>query len=297
MKKLYGITTAMLTPIDENGEIKIDALKKYVNFLLSKGVNCLYPLGSMGEMHLLNIAQRKKVAEIIVNEVNGRVPVFVHVGAIRQEDAIELAQHAHDVGADGIGAVTPSYWPFKKNEIENFYFTLSQSVPENFPIYMYNIPQYSTIDLTVDVVKKIAEHCSNIVGIKYSVGDMSRTRQYLSVRNGDFSVLQGGDLLTTLAMILGCDGVISGYSSAFPELIVGIYNAYKEGDFKKATEIQNQAASLSAFLKSEISTIPKLKSILKIRGMDIGIAKAPFLNPSDEQYKLLKKELEKYNLD
>lgn len=295
MKKMYGVSTAMLTPINEQGEILVSELEKYVDFLIEKGVHCLYPLGSMGEMNLLTVAQRKLVAETVVTKTDKRIPVFVHIGATRLQDTIELAMHAKEIGADGIGAVTPSYWPFKKNEVIQFYQALSHALPNDFPIYMYNIPQYSTIDLTTEMVREIVNTCPNIVGLKYSVGNMARTQEYLEV-NKDFSVLQGGDLLMTLALNLGCDGVISGYSSTFPEYFVKIYDAYMAGDLKTANQYQKEITKFTAFLKSELSTIPKLKGYLKLRGIDVGVANSPFIMPSKEQLALMEKELEMLNI-
>lgn len=295
MKKMFGVSTAMLTPLNEYGEVMVPELEQYVDFLISKGVHCLYPLGSMGEMNLLTVPQRKIVAETVVKKTDHRVPVFVHVGAIRYEDTLELASHALEIGADGIGAVTPSYWPFKENEIIKFYQLLSASLPKNFPIYMYNIPQYSTIDLTTKMVKEIVDTCENIVGIKYSVGNMARTQEYIEV-NKNFSVLQGGDLLMTLALSLGCEGVISGYSAAFPEYFVRIYDAYLANDLQTANKYQKEITHLTSFLKKELSTIPKLKAYLNLRGINVGVAKQPFLMPDQQQLSRLKLELTKFSL-
>ena len=294
MKKMYGITTAMLIPYDEKGNVMIKELEEYTEFLISKGIHCLYPLGSMGEMHLISVEQRKIAAETIVKTANGRVPVFVHIGAMSSKDTFELAKHAYEIGADGIGAVTPSYWPFKRKEVINFYKELSNIVPEDFPIYMYNIPQYSTIDLTLDMVEEITASCKNIVGIKYSVQNLPRTQEYLSITNNDFSVIQGGDLFSVLYLTLGCDGIISGYSAAFPEYFVKIYDLIQEGKVDEAIKVQKEVTELSSYLKKEISTIPKLKTYLKLRGINMGYANKPFMMPDEQQTKALAKHLEKY---
>lgn len=283
MKKMYGITTAMLTPLDSDGNILEQQLKDYTEFLINRGVHCLYPLGSMGEMNLLTLDQRKKAAEIIIDTAKDRVPVFVHVGATREEDTLLLAHDALEQGADGIGIVTPSYWPFKQNEVIGYFERIAKTLPDDFPIYIYNIPQYTTIDMTTDMMKTLTTRCKNVVGMKYSVGNMARTQEYLKIKTNDFSVIQGGDLLLTLAMTLGCDGVISGYSSAFPEYFVQIWDLYKEGKLEEAKLLQNKITDIVSVLKKEVSTIPKLKTILKLRGMDIGVCHKPFLMPTEEQ--------------
>lgn len=296
MRRMYGITTAMLTPVNENGEVLVKELENYVEFLIEKGVHCLYPLGSMGEMNLLRVDQRKLAAKTVIDKVNGRIPVFIHIGAVRVEDTMELARHAYAAGADGIGAVTPSYWPFKRHEIIAFYKELSAQVPEDFPIYMYNIPQYSTIDLTADMVEEITDCCKNIIGIKYSVGNMARTQEYLKIKTNNFSVIQGGDLLTTLALSLGCDGVISGYSSVFPEYFVKIYDSYQADRFDEANALQREITELTSFMKKDISTIPKLKAYLSLRGIHAGVCQKPFQMPASEQKAELKENLRKYKV-
>jgi 4-hydroxy-tetrahydrodipicolinate synthase len=110
MKKLKGVITAMTTPFDKNGVLDIEAAEKQVDFLIEKGVNCLYPTGTTGEMYLMSAKEREILAETIVKRAAGRVTVYIHVGAMTQEDTIRLAKHANKIGADGIGVVTPSYF-------------------------------------------------------------------------------------------------------------------------------------------------------------------------------------------
>ena len=110
MKKLKGVITAMTTCLDENDQVDVLATEALTEFLIEKGVDCLYPCGTTGESHLLTTAERKLIAETVVKKANGRVTVYVQVGAMTTKETIELAKHAHEIGADGIGVVTPSYF-------------------------------------------------------------------------------------------------------------------------------------------------------------------------------------------
>ena len=105
MKKLFGVTTAMTTLFTADGAPNVQAMRELTDFLIEKGVNCLYPLGTTGEMLRMTVEERKLVAKTVVEQAAGRCTVFIHVGAMRQEDAIELAKHAYEIGADGIGVV------------------------------------------------------------------------------------------------------------------------------------------------------------------------------------------------
>ena len=147
MKKMYGITPAMVTHFDEKGSIDFSAMRDHVEFLISKGVHNLYPLGTMGESALMSTEERKTVAERAVEYAGGRAGVFIHVGALRQEDAVELARHAHSIGADGVGAISPYFYHVSQQELYDYYAAISRSVPEDFPIYIYNLPGMTGIDV------------------------------------------------------------------------------------------------------------------------------------------------------
>ena len=110
MKKLYGVITAMTTPFMEDGKVDVEAIEQQTEFLIGKGVDCLYPTGTTGEMYLMSAEERELVAETVVKKAAGRVTVFIHAGAMTLAETIRLAQHAHKIGADGVGVVTPNYF-------------------------------------------------------------------------------------------------------------------------------------------------------------------------------------------
>ena len=116
MKKLYGVITAMTTPFDEAGQVDVKALAAQTEFLIGKGVDCLYPCGTTGEMYLMSAEQRELVAETVVKTAAGRVTVFIHCGAMTQDETIRLMQHAEKIGADGVGVVTPSLDKYEKRK-------------------------------------------------------------------------------------------------------------------------------------------------------------------------------------
>jgi 4-hydroxy-tetrahydrodipicolinate synthase len=107
MKKLYGTVVPIITPLTDEDTIDQESLKRLVDHVIDNGLQCLYPCGTTGEMMYLTVEERKLIADVTVKQAAGRVPVFVHVGAWNQKDTIELAQHAVQIGADGIGVVTP----------------------------------------------------------------------------------------------------------------------------------------------------------------------------------------------
>lgn len=293
MKRLFGVTTAMVTPLDINDNIAKQSIRDHVNFLIGKGVNCLYPLGTTGEMHLLTVEERKQVAEIVVEEANKRVTVFIHTGAMNQKDTIELAKHANKIGADGIGVVTPSFFSVNDREMEEYYLSVARSVPEDFPLYLYNIPQCSGNDLKPGTAERIAKQAANVIGIKYSFADMLRTFEYLKVNNGNFSVVSGCDKLFHEILTMGCDGTISGISSVYPEPFVAVYKAFNEKNLEEARKHQKIANALADILRNG-SNMAYFKAGLKMRGIDMGHMRKPLLDLTEDQTEELKNQLKSY---
>lgn len=290
MKQMYGVATAMVTPFDENGNISLDRLERLTEFLIAKGVHCLYPLGTTGEMLKMTADERKAVAETVVRTARGRVPVFVHVGAVREEETIELARHACEIGADGIGVVTPVYFSANDKEMEQYFVNVASSVPKDFPVYLYNIPQCSTNDLKPDTVQRIADRCGNVIGLKYSFPDLLRINEYLNVNQGRCSVLTGADRLFLPALAMGCEGAVSGVSCVYPEPFVALYHAVKDNDLAKAKTLHRIAVRCCEVLQN--ANIAYFKAGLKLRGIDAGFMRAPQLDLNEEELARLKAEME-----
>lgn len=290
MKTLHGVTVAMVSPLDASDHVDEPALRKLTRFLIQKKVDCLYPLGTTGEMFRLAVSERKRMAELVVEVANKRLPVFIHVGAMRLDDTLELARHAHQIGADGIGAVTPSYFGVNDREMEEYYVAIARAVPRHFPVYLYNIPQLSANDLTPAVIERILARCPNVVGLKYSYADMARTLEYLRIREGRFAVIHGADHLFHSLLVMGCAGTVSGVASVYPEPFVEVYKAFKAKDQQRAMRYQEIAARLGHILKGG-SNMAYYKEALRRRGIDVGHMRGPQLDLTAPEKSQLGKEL------
>jgi len=292
LRKMYGVITAMTTPFAAGGEVDFAALDSETEFLINARVQCLYPCGTTGEMLFMTNEQREAVAKAVVEKAAGRVVVYIHVGATRVEDTIRLARHAHRIGADGVGVVTPFFFGLNDRELENFYVTVANSLPEDFPLYMYNIPQCSTNDLKPEVCARVAARCRNVIGIKYSYCDMHRVLDYLQIRDG-FSVLVGFDRLLMPALRIGCDGTVSGAASVFPEPFVEVYEKYTAGDMAGAQAAMWRANDIVKKLKAGTS-LGTFKEAQRLRGLAGGYVHAPLMEITEQEKESLKKALEMY---
>lgn len=293
MKKLHGVITAMTTPFTSEDKVDVAALEEQVEFLIQKGVQCLYPCGTTGEMYLMSAQERELVAETVVKKAAGRVTVFIHVGAMTQEETIRLAQHAHKIGADGVGVVTPSYFTVGDRAMVEYYKTVCAALPQDFSVYVYVIPQLAHNDISAAVMEEIAAVCPNVVGVKYSFADMRRINEYLQVRGGSFSVVPGADDLFLPSLACGCDGVVSGCSGPFPEAFVAVYKAFQDGDIPAARAAQAAATRLVQLMQFG-GDMSIFKNILTFRGVTGGHMRKPLLDLTQDQVAQLKESVSPY---
>lgn len=293
MKKMYGVITAMTTPLTDEGKVDLKAIESHVEFLIEKGVNCIYPCGTTGEMMNLSLEERELIAETVVNQVKGRVIVYIHVGAQTTEQTIRLARHAERIGADGIGVVTPPFFGLKDKAIVQYYKDVASSVSPDFPIYVYVIPQCAANDISAPVMAEIAEACPNVIGVKYSWADCIRLKDYLNIRDGNFSCLFGPDRLFLPALAMGCDGTVSGVSGPMPEHFVAVYKAWKEGNIEKARSEQKIANEICEILQSG-ADMGIFKAVLDFRGLTGGHMRKPLLDLDEQERAALKVQIAPY---
>lgn len=293
MKKLFGVITAMTTPFDSEHRVDYEAIKEQVEFLISKGVNCLYPCGTTGEMYFLSDEERERIAETVVRQAAKRVTVFIHTGAMSLDSVIRLSRHAYKIGADGIGVVTPSYFGCSDEVLFRYYVEICGALPNDFSVYTYVIPQLAKNDISVSLMEKIAGACPQVVGVKYSYPDFRRISQYLTVRDCDFSVVVGSDDFFFPALVMGCDGTVSGCSGPMPEAFVAVYKYFLKGDYDRARRAQFITNQHCQFLKYG-GDLSIFKNILTLRGVPGGAVRRPLLDLSAAEVADLKIQLDKF---
>lgn len=292
MKRMYGVVIPMVTPLTEDDHVDVLSLQRLTDFLIDKGVDCLYPCGTTGEMAYLTDDERILVVETVVRQAAGRVPVFAQVGAANTSSTIRLAQHAAACGADGVGVVTPWYFQLSDDALLSYYKEVSDSVPADFPIYMYGIPQNAVNDITPALAERVAQACPNVVGVKYSYPDMTRLQQLMTVRNGAFDVLVGPDHLYEAVVAVGGKGVISGNAMIVSEHYVAVREAMARNDWASATRLQRKTNVLNAILCAK-NNIGCYKAILKQWGIiETARMRKPMEEVSAEDTAALLKALE-----
>lgn len=290
--KPKGIIPAMVTPFDKNDQINRAVLRRLINYLIKGGVHGLFPIGSQGEFYALTKEEKKRITEIVVDEVNKRVPVYIGTGAITTKEAVSLTKMAQKIGADAVSVITPCFISPSENELYEHYTTIAKST--NLPVLLYNNPGRTGINLSADLVERLSR-IENIVGIKDSSGDLTLTAEYIRNTSDEFSVLCGRDTLIYGTLLYGGRGAIAATANVVPKLVAEIYEAYIKGDLEKARKAQCRLAPLRiAFSLGSFPVV--IKDALNLIGIEVGFAREPIKSLPEAKKEELKRVLRQLNL-
>jgi 4-hydroxy-tetrahydrodipicolinate synthase len=272
-----GILTAVVTPFHEDESIDYDSWSRVIEFLIASDINGLFVLGSSGEFYALHEWERKEAVRFAVRAVNGRLPVYANVGAVTTRESVSLAQHAEGEGADYLAVVTPYYIRPSADELVQHYSQICQSVTA--PVFAYNIPGRTGVELTPLILRRISESNPNFIGLKDSSGKIEQVREWVTL---GLSVFMGSDHLIYPALELGCVGAVTACSNIAPRLFVEIFRAWKNGDTNKAARLQALAAELRLAVKLS-SSRSLVKAAMAASGMPVGASRAPAGLISEEE--------------
>ena len=282
MKKFYpnninGVMPAMITSFNNDESINKEGIRKTVNYLISERVDGLYITGSTGETFLMSQEEKKQAIEIIVEEVNGRVPVIAHIGSIGTKITTELGQYAEKVGVDALSALPPFYYGFSNDEIFNYYKDISNST--SLPITVYNISHANLMDL--DMLKRLAS-IKNVKGVKYTAPTHFNFSKIKKEIGESFKIYSGMDEMTLSGLISGADGIIGSFYNLMPELFVEIYKQVKNNNINEAKKIQEKINIIILFALKK-SGYPFIKMGLKWLNIDSGYVRRPFNSIIDSE--------------
>lgn len=230
-----GVIPAMLTPFDKDGEVNKKALEEFVDFLIDGGVYGLFPSSTIGEFSNMKMEEKKQVIDIVLNKADGRVPVIPGADASGTEEALEMAQYVDDLGVDGTVIITPYYLNPDQEGIKRHFGKIANEI--DIPIIMYCNTSTAKLNIAVGTVVELEDEYSNIVGIKDSTGDIARLQEIEQRTSDSFLTLSGKDLLTLPGLIYGSAGGIMGSLNIDPNIGVGLYESFKDGDIEKALDI------------------------------------------------------------
>lgn len=266
-----GIVTAMITPM-RDGIIDLMATEKHIEYLIEQKVHGLFILGTNGEFHVLSDEEKFYFAKHVIEYVQGRLPVYVGVGACGTQETIKLAKKMETLNPDALTVITPYLVKLTQTELLQHFKMISETV--NAPIILYNIPSNTGINIDPTTLKELAS-LKNILGIKDSSGSLENIEKYITITKGrDFSVLVGSDSKILDALKLGAKGAVASTTNVIAKHVVTLYEAFLNNDIEKASVLQKEIDVIRGVLK--YATIPAvLKRAVSLNYVDVGEARRP----------------------
>ncbi|WP_417518933.1 4-hydroxy-tetrahydrodipicolinate synthase [Minwuia sp.] len=260
---IKGSMPALITPF-QNGSVDEDAFCKFVEWQIAQGSHGLVPCGTTGESPTLSHDEHKRVVELCVKTANGRVPVIAGTGSNNTAEALELTEHAKSAGADACLVVTPYY---NKPSQEGLYQHFAAIAEVGLPVFIYNIPPRSVVDMTDATMARLAK-LDGILGVKDATAKLDRVSTQRQACGKDFIQLSGEDGTALAHMAHGGRGCISVTANVAPKLCSEFQEACLSGDFGTALEIQDRLMPLHVALFVEPSPGPVKYAASKVIGIN-----------------------------
>ena len=248
-----GSMVALITPMRADGSLDEKAFAEFVEWQISEGTEGLIPVGTTGESPTLSHAEHKRVVEICVEVARGRVPVIAGAGSNSTVEAIDFARHAKKAGADATLVVTPYYNKPTQEGLFLHYTAIADAV--DIPLFIYNIPGRSVIDMSVETMARLAQH-RNIVGVKDATANLARPLHTKRACGEDFIQLSGEDHTALSFNAAGGHGCISVTANVAPRLCAEMHKAWRAGHVAEAMAIQDRLVPLHDAMFCETSPGP-----------------------------------------
>lgn len=242
---IKGIIPPMVTPLlSDNVSLDINGVKKLVEHLIAGGVHGIFILGTTGESTSLSYATRRQLIIETCTVVNNRVPVFVGITDTAIEESVQLADVAKASGAAAVVAAPPYYYGLGQEELFKYYWKLADQL--SLPLFLYNMPSHTKINIDAKTVVRLSEH-DNIIGLKDSSANAVYFQSLIHLLKSkpQFSLLVGPEEITAEIVLMGGHGGVNGGANMFPKLYVELYNAASARDFDRIAVLQHLVMEIS----------------------------------------------------
>jgi len=286
-----GSIVAIVTPFNK-GVVDEEKLRELVEFQIAGGTDAIVPCGTTGESSTLDYEEHDRVIEIVVQQVNKRVPVIAGTGSNSTREAIEMTEHAKQLGADGALLVTPYYNKPTQEGLYRHYMAVAEAVA--LPQILYNVPGRTGVNLLPETVARLAEH-KNIVAIKEATGSLQQASEVLDLCGDKIDVLCGDDFITFPMMACGAKGVISVVANIMPKEVAALVDAFFAGKMEEARQWHLKLLKISNAMFIESNPVP-VKTAVGLMGKASDEVRLPLAPMSDANKNKLISVMKEYKL-
>lgn len=289
---LSGLIAAPFTPMNEKGELHLEPIATYVDWLVNTGVKGAFVCGTTGEGPSLRINEKKAVFEEWVRCSDERLKIIAHVGGTCYTESVELAKHAEITGVDAIAAMAPYFFkPTKVDELLLFLQLIAASAPD-LPFYYYHIPSMTGVDLPVhEILARAEEMIPNLAGVKFTHSNLMDLQQCLALSQGRFDILFGTDEILLSSLSLGIKSAVGSTYNYMAPVYVHLIEAFNNNDLQVARKYQEFSVKVVDVLNQYGGGVRAGKAIMELVGIDCGPCRLPIRNMTTGETKLLKNDL------
>jgi 4-hydroxy-tetrahydrodipicolinate synthase len=253
-----------VTPFKADGSVDYDALRRLLDYQLSNGVDFLCVLGTTAETPCLSAEEKLKVKNIVVEKVQGRVPILLGCGGNNTAAVVESLKNDDFTGVDGILSVCPYYNKPSQEGLYQHFKAIANAT--ELPVVLYNVPGRVGVNMTAETTLRLANDCPNIVAIKEASGNFAQIDDIIKNKPSHFDVISGDDGITFPLITLGAVGVISVIGNALPKEFSRMVRLALNGDYKNALEIHHKFTELFGLLFVD-GNPAGVKAMLNIMGL------------------------------
>ncbi|TMW71075.1 2,4-dihydroxyhept-2-ene-1,7-dioic acid aldolase [Alteribacter natronophilus] len=290
-QRLRGSIAPIVTPFKKDYSMDLNKLEELIDWHLDSGSHAISVTGTTGEPSSLTVQERITVMETAAKAVNGRVPFVPGTGSTNHQETLDLTKKAQEIGADAALVIVPYYNKPSQHALYKHFKAVAESV--DIPLIVYNIPGRTAVNLDVKTLARLAEDCPNIIGVKESNKDFEHVNRVLMNCGRDFNLYSGIELLCYPMLAIGGAGHISATANVMPEKVAEIYNAWEEGDVKRAQDLHFELMPLNDVLFKDTNPAP-LKAALGMMGKIEPVLRMPMDLPSEELQNEIRDVLKTY---
>lgn len=288
------LLTAMVTPMNQDGSINLEAMADFADWLIDNGSDGLVVCGTTGESPTISTEEKLELFRTVVKRVNKRVPVIAGTGSNNTSGTIELTKAAEATGVDGFLVVGPYY---NKPPQEGFYQHFKSIADSTeLPVIVYNVPGRTSSNIMPQTVARLAKDCKNIVAIKEAAGCVSQVAELYSVLPEDFSIYSGDDILILPFMSVGATGLISVVSNTGGQMLQEIMQAYEAGRVKDAMNLNAKMLPLAKAMFVTTNPIPVKEAVTMLTPINAGPVRLPLVPMSETEREKVSAVFKEYNL-
>ena len=276
-EKFTGVFPAFYACYDEEGAISRERASRLANFYLELGIPGLYVTGSSGECVFHTVEERKATLEAVMDAVGGKMTIIAHIAAPSTRDSIELARHAEKLGVDAIAMVPGFYYGLSVPVVRKYWMDVLDAT-EKVPMFIYNIPGTTNgFNLPTELFKEMLA-TGRVAGVKNSSDSVQDILRFRQAGGEDVAIFNGPDEQYLAGRMMGASGGIGGTYGYSPELYLKLEQLIRNCEIDKAAALQQEITGLIYRMLETGSLYAGAKEVLRLRGIEIGDVRAPFLS-------------------